>query len=357
MEKAILLAVKFPGDRNFAANIAELQSLAATAGAEIKEVLSQARDKPDYQYFIGKGKLSELQNLVISARVNLVIVDFDLNPTQQRNLEEAVKVKVIDRTQLILDIFAQHATSHEGIIQVELAQLEYTLPRLAGLWPHLSRLGGGIGTRGPGERQIEVDRRIIKQKMSRLKDELKHLQKSRALRREKRRGSNIPTAAIIGYTNAGKSSLLNSLTDAKVNVEDKLFATLDPVTRRYFLPDGQNILLTDTVRFIQKLPHQLVDAFHTTLEEVTEADLLLHVVDISHPAACDQAKAVYRVLEELKATAIPIITVLNKVDLIESKHKVNNELKQKPYVYCSAQQKSGLDELAGAMEKTLKKLP
>jgi GTP-binding protein HflX len=280
-------------------------------------------EKPTYTY-LGKGKLQELRSLVTRHNANVVIFDDELTPSQQRNLEEALQqaqtdardIKVIDRTALILDIFSRHARTHEGKLQVELAQHQYLLPRLAGQWSHLERLGGGIGTRGPGETQLETDRRLIRNRIKKLKDELGHVEGQRQQHRAHRRKSGIPTASLVGYTNAGKSTLFNALSRAGVTAEDKLFATLDPVTRRVRLPSGDDVLLTDTVGFIQKLPPTLVSAFHATLEGLQDSDLLLHIIDISNPKAPEQAQVVEDVLDGLGMKDKPKLLVLNKADLL-----------------------------------------
>lgn len=292
--------------------------MAVTAGAEVVGALVQRLQKPTPAYYLGKGKVRELADLMGEAGYDVVIFDDELSPTQQRNLEQALEVKVIDRTALILDIFAKRAQTHEGCLQVELAQHQYLLPRLAGQWSHLERLGGGIGTRGPGEAQLETDRRLIRQKLHRLQREIEEVRKHRALYRRQRALRDIPVVAIIGYTNAGKSTLLNSLSNAGVLVEDKLFATLDPTTRRLILPNRQEVLITDTVGFIQKLPTTVIAAFRATLEELAEAALLLHVVDITHHNAIEQSIAVEETLAELGLAQKPRITVLNKVDLFAS---------------------------------------
>lgn len=265
---------------------------------------------------MGKGKLAELVALKEITDYNVVIFDDELSPLQQRNLEQALEIKVIDRAALILDIFARRARTHEGQLQVELAQHQYLLPRLAGQWSHLERLGGGIGTRGPGEKQLETDRRLIQRKIHHLKEQLEQVRKHRVLYRQKRRRSGIPVVAIVGYTNAGKSTLLNTLSKAGVLVEDKLFATLDPTTRRLRLPDSRAVLLSDTVGFIRKLPPTIINAFRATLEELDEASILLHVVDLTSHNAPEQCQTVEDILADLKLTDKPRITVLNKIDLL-----------------------------------------
>jgi GTP-binding protein HflX len=297
-------------------SIAELESLAETAGVEVVGTMVQRLDGRSRTY-LGKGKLMELKALREETEYNVAILDDELSPAQQNNLEDALLVKVIDRTALILDIFARRAQTREGQLQVELAQDEYLLPRLAGQWSHLERLGGGIGTRGPGETQLETDRRLVQQRIHRLKKQLEEVRKHRALYRQQRKRSGVPIVSLVGYTNAGKSTLLNTLSRAGVLVEDKLFATLDPVTRRVMLPDHRTILLTDTVGFIHKLPPTVVAAFRATLEELDEADLILHVVDITHRNAAEQCQTVEDILSELNLSDKPRLTALNKIDLLE----------------------------------------
>ena len=295
-------------------SLAELAELARTAGATVVGTFIQKKAKPDTAFFLGRGKVEEMAMFIQNERATLVIFDDELTPSQQRNLEMALGVKILDRTALILDIFAQRARTAAGKLQVELAQMKYSLPRILGQGLVLSRLGGGIGTRGPGETKLEVDRRRIRRRIHDIEGEIERLKKERLLHRERRRAARIPVAALVGYTNAGKSTLLNALTGADVFAEDKLFATLDPTTRSLRLADGREILVTDTVGFIQKLPHTLVQAFHATLEEVVEADLLLHVVDVSNEAAEFQIEAVTEVLKELGAAEKPMLYVLNKLD-------------------------------------------
>lgn len=295
-------------------SLAELAELARTAGATVVGTFIQKKAKPDTALFLGRGKVEEMAMFIQNERATLVIFDDELTPSQQRNLEMALGVKILDRTALILDIFAQRARTAAGKLQVELAQMKYSLPRILGQGLVLSRLGGGIGTRGPGETKLEVDRRRIRRRIHDIEGEIERLKKERLLHRERRRAARIPVAALVGYTNAGKSTLLNALTGADVFAEDKLFATLDPTTRSLRLADGREILVTDTVGFIQKLPHTLVQAFHATLEEVVEADLLLHVVDVSNEAAEFQIEAVTEVLKELGAAEKPMLYVLNKLD-------------------------------------------
>lgn len=355
-ENAILVGVELEGQKDWPLpeSLAELSSLSKTAGASVVDVMTQARSKPDLKYYIGTGKLDLLKTSVLKNSANLVVFDCELNPSQVRNLEDELGVKVIDRTSLILDIFAQHAHSREGKLQVELAQANYNLTHLAGKGVMMSRLGGGIGTRGPGETKLETDRRVIKSRIAYLRKEIEKIREEREVKRVGRRSALLTTIAIVGYTNAGKSTLLNALTGAHVLTEDKLFATLDPTTRRLKLPGGREVLLTDTVGFIHKLPHQLVEAFHATLEEVAESDILLHVVDSSSGFIDDQINAVYRVLEEIKAISKPMITVFNKTDL---NAKVPSKLKSrlKPSVLVSAAKGEGLNELLLLIEKQLQK--
>jgi GTP-binding protein HflX len=278
-------------------------------------MLTQKLDMPSPTYYIGKGKIEELISLKEQTQYDTVIFDDELLPRQQRNLEEALGVKVIDRTALILHIFARKARTHEGKLQVELAQHQYLLPRLIGQWSHLEQLGGGIGTRGPGESQLETDRRLIHKRINLLQHKIESVRKHRALYRRHRKETGMPIVALVGYTNAGKSTLFNTLSKASVDVEDKLFSTLDPVTRRLALPTGQQFLITDTVGFIHKLPPSIIAAFHATLEELDEADLLLHIVDITHKNAANQCLTVEKILGELNLANKPKITVFNKLDL------------------------------------------
>jgi len=315
-ERAILVGVRIPGKEGWSTDetLLELRRLAETAGAEVVDVLTQTRERPDPATLIGRGKVAELRSLVEEEAADLVVFDEELTPAQQRTLEEALGVKVLDRTALVLDIFARRARTREGALQVELAQLLYLLPRLGGKGVLLSRLGGGIGTRGPGETKLETDRRRIRRRITELRQRIEGIAQVRRTQRSLRTSAGIPVVAIVGYTNAGKSTLLNALTHAGVFVEDKLFATLDPTARRIRLPSGRTAVLVDTVGFIQKLPFQLVAAFRATLEEVTEADVLVHVLDISHPNWPAQRRAVEQVLEELGAGGKPTVLALNKAD-------------------------------------------
>jgi GTP-binding protein HflX len=318
-EKAILVGVEYwtPDNQwNIEDSLDELAYLAKTAGAEVEAKLFQKLASPSSLYYIGKGKLQELIELKEKTGCSVIIFNDELSPRQQRNLEDQLKLKIIDRTALILDIFAERARTREGQLQVELAQHQYLLPRLAGQWSHLERLGGGIGTRGPGETQLETDRRIIRNRINHLKKQIESVRRHRMLYRSQRKKSHIPVVALIGYTNAGKSTLLNALTRADVLAEDKLFCTLDPVTRKLVLPDGKQFLITDTVGFIHKLPPSIVASFRATLEELDEADLLLHVVDITSKNASEQFKTVEQILKELNLSDKKLLTVANKVDLL-----------------------------------------
>lgn len=343
-ELAVLVDVSLNKAKIDPYGLAELEALAKTAGAGTSATLTQSRERPDPRFYIGEGKVEELKGLCASVNADLVIFNVDLSPSQVRNLQKELCLNVIDRTGLILDIFALHANTREGRLQVKLAQENYTMTHLTGKGIELSRLGGGIGTRGPGETKLEMDRRYIRKEISQIKDELNKLMEHRQTRREKRRQSRVSVAAIVGYTNAGKSTLLNKLTNAGVLAEDKLFATLDPVTRRFRLPGGKEVLLTDTVGFIQDLPHDLVEAFKATLEEVTEADILLHIVDISHPNFIEQINSTYKVLEDLSAITKPILTVFNKIDRYRGDPTVLIK-KYSPAVTISALKGTGIGEL------------
>lgn len=320
-EKALLIGVDLPSNHHkvpLEYSLEELERLAETAGAKVLRKISQQVRSVTPATLIGRGKVEEIQLLVKDLKPDLVVVDEDLSPAQQRNLESAFKIRVIDRSQLILDIFAQRARSNEGKLQVELAQLEYLLPRLTRQWTHLSRLGGGIGTRGPGETQLEVDRRRIRERIAHLKRRLKTVERTRTLQRKERDEVPFATVALVGYTNAGKSTLMNALTRAGVFVEDKLFATLDPTIRALRLPSGDKVMIIDTVGFINKIPHSLIEAFKSTLEEVRSADLLLHLVDMANPLFEEQIQVIEEVLQEIGAGDIPSILVPNKIDMVSS---------------------------------------
>lgn len=333
-ERAILVGLELPGNNlswSMEDSLAELQELASTAGAEIIGKVVQRRKRRDAAFYIGYGKLEEIRMLAQVHHIDLIIFDNELSPAQQRNLENALGKKVIDRTGLILDIFAQRARTKEGKLQVELAQLHYLLPRLIGTGVALSRLGGGIGTRGPGETKLEVDRRRIRERIKDLERDILQVRQHRERLRRKRGRIPLPVVALVGYTNAGKSTLLNTLTNSDVLAENKLFATLDPVTRQVEIPGGKSFLLTDTVGFIRNLPHHLVAAFRATLEETVAADVLIHVVDASSPALVEQIATVEEVLAELGAGSIPTITAFNKIDLVEDESLVNRLASECPH--------------------------
>ena len=356
--RAFLVGVKLKGELQSDAesSLEELRRLAETAGMEVLAEIIQPRETPDPAYFIGRGKLEELEAIVSELKVEAVIFDNDLTPAQTRNLEKALDIVVVDRTSLILQIFAQRAQTKAAKLQVDLAQLQYALPRLTRLWTHLSRLGTGGGTaggsagraggvvRGPGETQLQIDRRLIRTQISRVKKALQKVEKHRRVQRKQRQ--EMINVSLVGYTNAGKSTLFNALTSEKQLAEDKLFATLDPTTRTLDLPDNQHVLLSDTVGFLKKLPHHLVDAFKATLEEVAEADLLLHIVDVAHPEAESQIDAVDEVLKELGALERPTLMLFNKIDLLEEEGHI--QLFQSKYpdsLAISAQNGAGLEAL------------
>jgi GTPase len=344
-ERGLVLAVLGQG-ADADEELAELEELARTAGVEPVGRLVQHRPQPDPRSYVGKGKLDELKQSYGSTGAEVLLVDDELAPSQQRVLENLLQARVVDRAQLILDIFAQHAISAEGKLQVELAQLEYNLPRMRGMWQHLERLGGGVGTRGPGESQLETDRRIARRSIKILRDRLEKLERQRDVRRKERLRTATPTVALAGYTNAGKSTLLNSLTDADVSVRDRLFETLDPTTRG-FEHDGRRYLVTDTVGFIRRLPHQLVEGFAATLEETLVADLVLHVVDGSAPEGrlVEQIAAVNAVLHEIGADDLPVELVVNKIDAVDqlTRRRLGNRFPEALQV--SALTCEGLDEL------------
>jgi GTP-binding protein HflX len=332
-------------------DLAELRELLRTAGVAVAGEMVQRRPKPDPDRYFGKGKLSELKQAIKEADANLVVADDELAPRQERNLEEGVGVPVLDRTAVILDIFADHASSAEGKLQVELAQLEYNLARMRGLWTHLERLGGGIGTRGPGETQIETDRRLARDRIAALKRRLDRTRATRSVMRAERERAHLPTVALAGYTNAGKSTLLNALTGSEGEVRDRLFHTLDPMTRSFEIT-GRSYLVTDTVGFIRKLPHQLVEAFAATLEEALEADLILHVVDASAPEEEMSAMlaAVDDVLAEIGAGDRPRLLALNKVDLLDDEERRALSFRHPRAVQVSAATGEGLEQLADTIE-------
>lgn len=350
-ERVLLVAVDLDDGTDVEHSLDELEELAQTAGAQTVGRVVQKREAFHPGTYVGKGKIEELRDLVWETEADAIVCDDELSPAQITNLQEELQVKVIDRTVMILDIFAAHASTSEGKLQVELAQLRYRSSRLTGLGKSLSRLGGGIGTRGPGEKKLEMDRRLIKERISVLNRQLKEVVQNRDTMRKQRSQNATPTVAIVGYTNAGKSTLLNTLTKAKVLEEDKLFATLDPTTRALELEDGQKILFTDTVGFISKLPHQLVRAFRSTLEEAKYADLILHVVDASNPKHDLQMEVVYDTLRELGIEDKKIITAFNKMDRIEERENVRlRDDRSDVTVFISAKKETGLSELLQEIE-------
>ena len=356
-ERGFVVAVLAPA-ADGEAELAELRELLQTAGVEPVGELLQHRPAPDPRTYVGKGKLEELKQAIAQTNAESLVVDDDLDPGQQRRLENELALRVVDRTQLILDIFAQHAVTAEGKLQVELAQLEYNLPRMRGLWQHLERLGGGIGTRGPGESQLETDRRLARRRISLLKRRLRELERRRATQRKSRRRSETPVVALAGYTNAGKSTLLNALTDADVSVNDRLFETLDPTTRG-FSHEGRAYLVTDTVGFIRRLPHQLVEGFAATLEETLSADLVLHVADASAADSRldDEIAAVEAVLHDLGADELPVELVLNKIDAVDPLRRRRLRNRFPDALQVSALKGEGLDELrAGISERFAERL-
>src|SRR5579884_1943512 len=350
-ERGFVLAVLAQG-ADPVEELAEVHELARTAGVEPVGSVVQHRGRPAQRTYVGKGKLEELKQRFKEAGAESLLVDDELDPAQQRFLENALDTRVVDRTQLILDIFAQHATSAEGKLQVELAQLEYNLPRMRGMWQHLERLGGGVGTRGPGESQLESDRRTARRRIALLRRRLKELEQQRATRRQERRRNETPTIALAGYTNVGKSTLLNALTGADVSVEDQLFHTLDPTTRG-FEHEGRRYLVTDTVGFIRRLPHHLVEGFAATLEETLVADVVLHVVDASAPdeELDAQVAAVQEVLAEIGANALPVVVVLNKIDRVDplGRRRLANRFPDAPHV--SALTGEGLEALKAELAR------
>ena len=353
---AVLVGLRSPvlgADSADEESLAELAALVETAGGESVGMILQSREKPDPHSFIGEGKVEEVKRMVENSEATMVIFDNDLSPSQVRVLTELCGVQVLDRSGLILDIFAQRARTKEGCLQVELAQYQYMLPRLIGMWSHLERQGGTggspIGTKGPGETQLETDRRHIRRKIDKLKEELEEVRRVRATQRQRRRKNEIPMVAIVGYTNAGKSTLLNALSGADVLVEDKLFATLDPVMRNVDLPENRSCLLVDTVGFIRKLPHQLVEAFHSTLEEALYADLLVVVSDVSNPQYREQRDTVFRVLNDLGAGNKPVLEALNKAD----RAKIGDEVEPADAILISAKEGRGLDCLKEEISKRI----
>ncbi|MBM6739046.1 GTPase HflX [Faecalicatena fissicatena] len=352
-ERVILVGVSLTDSDDAEQSLDELEELARTAGALCVGRILQKREQMHPATYLGRGKTEELKELIWETQADGIICDDELSPAQIGNLKDELDVKIMDRTLLILDIFAARASTSEGKIQVELAQLRYRQSRLTGLGTSLSRLGGGIGTRGPGEKKLEMDRRLIKGRISQLTKELKEVKRHRQLTRESRARSRIPVIAIVGYTNAGKSTLLNYLTGAGILAEDKLFATLDPTTRNLKLPGGQEVLLTDTVGFIRKLPHHLIEAFKSTLEEAKYADLLLHVVDASNPQTDQQMHVVYETLRELEASDKPVITAFNKRDRFEGEY-APRDFQAERTAFISAKTGEGVDALLSCVEDVLR---
>lgn len=357
-ERAILIGMEWGRNDSLWTvddSLEELKQLADTAGANVIKKFIQKRSKPDPAFFIGRGKVQELALYAQQENIDLCIFDDELSPAQQRNIESVMGIRILDRTALILDIFAQRARTNEGKLQVELAQLQYTLPRIMGKGLMLSRLGGGIGTRGPGETKLEVDRRRIRDRIAFIKEQIEKVKAVRSLHRSKRKKNNVFEVSLVGYTNAGKSTLLNTLTNSDIYAKDQLFATLDPTTRQLTLPNKQEIIITDTVGFIQRLPHQLIAAFRSTLEVVTEADLLVHVIDVSHELYKEQAAAVHEVLKEIGAETKPVITVYNKIDKLPPDSKLADRLALEEDAVCiSAAKKLNLETLQQMIESHLK---
>jgi GTPase len=355
-ERALLIGLEQDGVSKWDLRDAmeELRELATSAGAEVVDTVTQKLPKPTAPFYIGKGKAEAIKDSVRTRQITSVIFNDELSPAQGRNLENLLSRKVLDRTQLILDIFAQRARSREGRLQIELAQLQYLLPRLTRMWNHLSRQTGGIGTRGPGETQLEVDRRRVQERIARLERDLEGVRKVRQVQREGRKRHQWPVAAVVGYTNAGKSTLLNLMTGSDVLAADKLFATLDPTTRSLTLPNKQRVLLTDTVGFLRKLPHTLIESFKATLEEVSDADLLIHVVDLSHAGVDEQMAAVDGVIKELDAFGKQTLIVFNKIDLLTNLELANVYRRRFPgSVAISAKTERGIEDLIAALQAAL----
>ena len=354
LEKVILVAVATGDEDNAEESLDELEELVSTAGAVVAGRMIQNLEHINNATYIGSGKVKELKELIWEMEASAIISDDELTPAQYKNLEDELNVKVMDRTLIILDIFAKRAKTAEGKIQVELAQLRYRSTRLIGM-RNLSRQGGGIGTRGPGEKKLEVDRRVIRNRIAQLREQVGELENHRQVTRSKRQDNPVPVVAIVGYTNAGKSTLLNTLTDASVLEEDKLFATLDPTTRNYKLPDGQEVLLTDTVGFIRKLPHHLIDAFKSTLEEAKYSDIIIHVVDASNESMDKNMHAVYETLKKLDVKDKIVITVFNKLDKLEDK-PILSDFNADYVVNAAIKKNAGLDDINEALEKALKSM-
>lgn len=354
LEKVILVAVSTGHEEDAQESLDELEELVSTAGAVVVGRVVQNLEHINNTTYVGTGKVKEIKDLIWETDADAIVCDDELSPAQYKNLEDELKVKVMDRTLIILDIFAGRAKTAEGKIQVELAQLRYRSTRLIGM-RNLSRQGGGIGTRGPGEKKLEVDRRLIRNRISQLKEQVSEMENHRQVTRAKRQDNPVPVVAIVGYTNAGKSTLLNTVTNAEVLEEDKLFATLDPTTRNYKLPDGQEVLLTDTVGFIRKLPHHLIDAFRSTLEEAKYSDIIIHVVDASNPSMDKNVHAVYETLDNLGVKDKTIITVFNKEDKLETK-PILRDFKADYVVHGAIKKGIGIDDINEAIENAVKSM-
>ena len=354
LEKVILVAVSTGNEEDAQESLDELEELVSTAGAVVVGRVVQNLEHINNTTYVGTGKVKEIKDLIWETDADAIVCDDDLSPAQYKNLEDELEVKVMDRTLIILDIFAGRAKTAEGKIQVELAQLRYRSTRLIGM-RNLSRQGGGIGTRGPGEKKLEVDRRLIRNRISQLKEQVSEMENHRQVTRAKRQDNPVPVVAIVGYTNAGKSTLLNTVTNAEVLEEDKLFATLDPTTRNYKLPDGQEVLLTDTVGFIRKLPHHLIDAFRSTLEEAKYSDIIIHVVDASNPSMDKNVHAVYETLDNLGVKDKTIITVFNKEDKLETK-PILRDFKADYVVHGAIKKGIGIDDINEAIENAVKSM-
>lgn len=354
LEKVILVAVSTGHEEDAQESLDELEELVSTAGAVVVGRVVQNLEHINNTTYVGTGKVKEIKDLIWETDADAIVCDDELSPAQYKNLEDELEVKVMDRTLIILDIFAGRAKTAEGKIQVELAQLRYRSTRLIGM-RNLSRQGGGIGTRGPGEKKLEVDRRLIRNRISQLKEQVSEMENHRQVTRAKRQDNPVPVVAIVGYTNAGKSTLLNTVTNAEVLEEDKLFATLDPTTRNYKLPDGQEVLLTDTVGFIRKLPHHLIDAFRSTLEEAKYSDIIIHVVDASNPSMDKNVHAVYEILDNLGVKDKTIITVFNKEDKLETK-PILRDFKADYVVHGAIKKGIGIDDINEAIENAVKSM-
>lgn len=354
LEKVILVAVSTGNEEDAQESLDELEELVSTAGAVVVGRVVQNLEHINNTTYVGTGKVKEIKDLIWETDADAIVCDDELSPAQYKNLEDELEVKVMDRTLIILDIFAGRAKTAEGKIQVELAQLRYRSTRLIGM-RNLSRQGGGIGTRGPGEKKLEVDRRLIRNRISQLKEQVSEMENHRQVTRAKRQDNPVPVVAIVGYTNAGKSTLLNTVTNAEVLEEDKLFATLDPTTRNYKLPDGQEVLLTDTVGFIRKLPHHLIDAFRSTLEEAKYSDIIIHVVDASNPSMDKNVHAVYETLDNLGVKGKTIITVFNKEDKLETK-PILRDFKADYVVHGAIKKGIGIDDINEAIENAVKSM-